>query len=528
MLQNTSSQKLVLKYFISIMVLLICTFNFSCKRLDIKSGIDVNRNQHFFTLKAVVSKSTKKLIDKLQLLNEQNGFVNTLADKEGTPVWDKVTIKKATTLARGLADSTEEYIIPLTVNEKSLSSLLEIKATPTNIIDIDNYTTNDYLNKKVHEPNADVQKMMELLTMFFYMENKTFGNIEFFNIPAKYFPQITKLDVNGNKTIVIKDVMPEQDYMITVCKTYLNVLCLICERLDCPETTYKEECTTYSGSFGNGGGGGFYTGPGIDPGATGGGNGGGGLGGGGSVNNPPYPDPPLPPCPHTGWYRGEPVAAIGSEPACDPIRPIITGDTTPIITLLNKYAVAIKRKSDSIYLLSNAIGSKNEWGLIFVKDIQHNIYPKNERTNNNPQYVKNNFNITVNETLLGEEHEHPDTDNQTNPLDRSAPTTEDVLALNKHRAINNYVAFVNCGNVKFAIVNENSAKANVFFDTYKIKSEELYYKQDSLAKIDPLHNTNWQQATLNALILIMGSANDCGLGVYKSSNADKTIFTKIN
>ncbi len=247
-----------------------------------------------------------------------------MADADSIPVWDKVEYKKSTNLARGLSDSTEEYVIPLTVNDKSLSSLLEIKATPTNITDIDNYTTNDYLHKKVHEPNADVQKMMELLVMFFYMENKAFGNIEFFNIPAKYFPQITTLDAKGNKTIVIKDVLPQQEYMVTICK---YVECDVCHQYIC---TFTGEpilrCDEYSGGFNNGGGGGFNTGPGIDPVATGGGNGGSSVVGGGG-DNPPYTGPPLPPCPHTAWYRGESIAAVGNAYECDPIRPIVATDT---------------------------------------------------------------------------------------------------------------------------------------------------------------------------------------------------------
>jgi hypothetical protein len=510
----TYTKKSVLKFLIPIIVILICAISYSCKRLDL-NNTNVSKQQ-FFKPKNAVTKKVQKLIDRLILLNESNQFVSKLADADGMPVWDKVECKKSNTLARGLSDSTEEYIIPLTVNEKSLSSLLEIKATPTNIIDIDNYTANDYLYKKVYESNPDIQKIMELMVMFFYMENKTFGNMEFFNIPSKYFPNITELDVNGNKTIVIKDVLPQQDYYITICK--IVRLTNVTNSTNNDAVIFGEECTQYwGGPIDNGG---YNTGPGTDP-VIGGG--GGGSGGGGS-GNPPYVYPPLPPCPHTAWYRGEPVAAIGGEPACDPIRPIVVADTTPSLvpdSMPGILSRACDKQMDSLYKWGMQNGFR-EQSFILVKKDGH-IYPKNFLPGfRSGDKTRVNYTLEPQETLLSFCHIHAE---DTINFYRTSFSGDDLVEFNKNANVVGYTAILEVGNARYAFVLEDIQKKSAFNISKKGNHSRLFSNLvDSLSTQFP----NGQYCTEQAWKQYLGSSSISGIVIYKSTDPNKNNFIKLN
>lgn len=304
------------RYIAFLALLFVIMSSNSCKRIDIvKTPVDL-RNSKFFKANKPVSTHINSVIEKLKDFNNKTGFVEKLDDKKGLPVWDKIVFKKNNFRSRGLSDSLEEYIVPVTENDKSLSSLINIKELIDGNFLIENYTANDYLYKKIYEFNPDLEKMEGLLVTFFFMENETFGNKEFFNIPAIYFPESNLLDINGNRTITIKDIEPNPDNYYVIC---IPVVCPFCKGDDpnCPLGRYWTECTFYfGGGSGSGGGGGSGYG-----GSSGGGNPGGsgsGLGGsGGSAGGGGTP-PPLPPCPGTAFYRGEPAQTIGGAPVCDP------------------------------------------------------------------------------------------------------------------------------------------------------------------------------------------------------------------
>ncbi len=256
-------KEIILKYF-SCLIFLLPFFIFissGCRRIEVvKNPLNI-RSEVFFKTSKPVSSKIKNVIEKLKAENIKTEFVDKLQDKIGIPIWDKMIFTKDKKIqSRGVSDSLEKFIIPLTVNDKSLSSIINIKELTNGNLSVQNYTSNDYLYKKVYELNANIEKIEELFILFFYMENKTFGNNEFYNIPPKYFIGINHVDRNGNKIINIKYITPSTDNYVMLCSPIFH-LCNVCFEYSCPLTTYTISCSSYwDGNFDDGGGGGSGTG----------------------------------------------------------------------------------------------------------------------------------------------------------------------------------------------------------------------------------------------------------------------------
>jgi len=100
-----------------------------CKKTEV--GTMLNSKQlyaeKFFEKPPASSAEVQAIIDLLKKENEQSGFVNTLPDGAGLPVWDKTIAGKPTTnyAARGVfIDQNGNFLISLSNDEKSLSGLL--------------------------------------------------------------------------------------------------------------------------------------------------------------------------------------------------------------------------------------------------------------------------------------------------------------------------------------------------------------------------------------------------------------------
>ena len=124
---------------------------------------------------------------------------------------------------------------------------------------------------------------------------------------------------------------------------------------------------------------------------------------------------------NTGW----------SSPPCGSDRQMVDGETIyyrldcddpdPIdnSALLHEIASAINSQSNAYFNTSNA--EKVEYGRIVVKNANNDIYIRNNRTNHRDDDVKIEDNHADNETVIAEEHDHPDSHDQTNELDRPSP-----------------------------------------------------------------------------------------------------------
>lgn len=246
----------------------------------------------------------------------------------------------------------------------------------------------------------------------------------------------------------------------------------------------------------------------------GGGTGSGGSGGGGS---PPSPFP----CPSLQGRAAAPPPGCGStgNPPIYPAPPI------NILAMLTEYTTAINSASEIMVVQAN--NEHVEYGQAIVRHKTNStIYTKNKRTDNQPNYVEIVHYVTANEVLIGEEHVHEDFPNKTNPLDRSAPSMSDIFALSKNRAIPNFVSFINCGNVRYALVIENLAVFAQFYRNNFRQVDELDKQQNTIAGQQPNWNSNWQLATEIALLQLLGA--NSGVAIYKSNNTEKTNFIKLN
>ena len=331
MRQRIINQKALKK--LLLLPLMVCSILFSCKKNDIEvtNFNEQNFVEKFFSTKTTPSKKVADVIEKLKQENERTGFVNKLPKNCGLPVWDKIAIQKhvnndetfynpakhgPSDNFETFEDSSENIIIPLSMNNSNLSSIIIVENI-ANIAIINCYTTNDYLYNVAHGATVDTTFAMQQLALFFYMENRTYGTTTFYHIPANLFSHSTTLDADGNKTItIIDDTTTNLAPIVWICIEYV---CSICHGNDpnCPLGGHWTICTP----IGGGGGGG-----------TGGGGTGGGGGGGGGGGNP---------CPFIGgaWYNFVP-----EEDPCGPPPPPPPPQENPCTVAYNA-----ARKMDTLY-----------------------------------------------------------------------------------------------------------------------------------------------------------------------------------
>ncbi len=230
-------------------------------------------------------------------------------------------------------------------------------------------------------------------------------------------------------------------------------------------------------------------------------------GGGGSWNDNPcrnYPANGSNPC-------GE------SPPVWTPV-PVLE-DTEPIDSLLARTSRAINAKAAELISLSQANQHWEYVATIVKKDSL--IYTKNARTDRDSTFSTPNLSLANGELLMGTIHTH----STTISTDKSAPSHGDIYDLRRH-LVKHYISFVECGDVRYALVIEDVPKAANYL---KNKSIEYFYSNlVENAMQQPDAYSNWQKATEKALKLVLGSASTCGIGFYISNNTEKTSYTKAN
>lgn len=512
-LQFRSVLKISALLFISFYCLNACT-----KTDKIKSSSKIESfKEKFFENAHGHSKEVQDLINTLKEENERSGFVNKLPENCGLPVWDKLLLTHSD--ASSVATSTTPInssiiipganstiaLIPLTNTNVSLSSVLIIESfTDTTIVKC--LTTNDYLYNVTHATDINVTQSKNDLTLFLYMENHTFGTNHFYNVPPNALPFNTSIgDRNGNKHVEIKNVIPINSVVPWICVEYL-VLCTVCYQYPCEYgLSYWYPVCTYVGGGGapTGGGGNGGSGP-----AGGGGGGSGGQTGGGNGGN----------CSNlNAWYNENLVPCGGTPPPPD----------TPVLQRLSLYSAAINHVADSVFQLSMVVPQK-EYSFIIVKNNQNQIYPKNIRTDSLENSVTPIWYCQPYETLLGNWHPHPDPSADTN--NRPAPSNEDILELNSHghQSKLNFTSFIDCGNIRFAFVIENNVKANTFFRNINFAKYDMSAVYFNSLYNNPLRSSNYQLAGIQAVVAAIGNASASGIGFYKSTNPQKTEYTKIN
>lgn len=236
----------------------------------------------------------------------------------------------------------------------------------------------------------------------------------------------------------------------------------------------------------NFGGGGFGGGAGA------GDNGGGGSGGGGS----------------SGW-------------AYTPPPPPPTIPSLPTDSVIKKIATAVSSKSDSMFNYANQPSVNKERGVIIVEK-NGAIYYKNE-VEGDENSCKINYQLDPGERLLGDLHVHQSGD--TVPKHRPCFSANDLNEMRYHLQYQ-FTSFIECGNVRYALVIEDVSKALSFFSSNRPRA--LISDLTDLFESDPNLYNNGQKVTETILKSYLSPASSTGIGLYISDNANKLTFSSIN
>lgn len=398
---------------------MLAVLNCGCRKTDLsRQPLHDNafRKQFFKTSSA--NPLVLKVISNLEAQDERTGFVSKLPKDCGLPVWDKIVLSTAnghTRVSRNTAngnleeDSSQTIIIPLTVNNENLSSLIIAHPQPGGY-DVDCFTTNNSLYLQCYQ-SGDIPAAENLLGLFMYMENRTWGTTRFYNIPLSLYPNIAGTPLpNNTKSIEIyvpQDSSTSGFYGLS-CWVVKGPYCNCADPTNCD---WRSGCSTCSAVYcvnpddggtggGSGGGGGGNTGTGGGSGSGGqGGSGGGGAGGTGSGGTGGG-DPCVPAFGNEAWYSN----IVMPPNPCDP--PPVPEDSMPVLQRLHLFFTAINHTSDSLFQKSMMLPQR-ERGFIIVRK-NGVIYAKNIQVSPDENSVEQVWYLAPGENLLGQGHTHQD------------------------------------------------------------------------------------------------------------------------
>ncbi|WP_345200081.1 hypothetical protein [Chryseobacterium ginsengisoli] len=158
------------------------TLLWSCHNEDFAKGeTEPQRNNaNFFKhVNSVTAKSGVDYISILEAYNREKDFLSTMPDQKGMPIWDKMQVVDA--------ENATGLMIPLSDDNETMSSVLFATLDDENsVIGIKDYD-NKLLENIVYNEKIDKNYREQMFYTFMYMDNKTFGNEDFTNIPKDLF-----------------------------------------------------------------------------------------------------------------------------------------------------------------------------------------------------------------------------------------------------------------------------------------------------------------------------------------------------
>ncbi len=453
----------------------------SCRKTDSPPEQTKKELEQKFFNASNISPEVKTVMEAMMRQNQKKNFVASFISKAGYPRWDKAIVATPDEIKRGRS-SSDGYIVYVPFvkdadNMVNSSLIIKVDADTTyKMLYASDYKDYGFDSTKQNSWNA--RNVFQLFTTFEY---SIFGRKRFLITDGRLLGGkkdsscIAALcKINGNKL-----GSRNSSYTVEECTTWeIWMPCLQARTTgDWPYCLFYafDICTTYyyfDSHDREGGGGG-----GPDPGSGGGGGG--------------------------GWQP---------DPGTN-LAPV------PIDSLLKKYSIAINPKAAELMSTSLANHDWEYTTTIVVKDGV--IYPKNDHTDRDSMGSYPVLTLAAGEILLGYLHTHP----RANELDRSAPSDGDIDALRRNLS-QNFVSFIECGNVRYALVVEDPTKAAAFLRNNPYRKLNSGIMTSALSQPD--YYSNWQHATQVAVAGVLGSAASNGIGLYISNNADKTSYTKLN
>ena len=516
MIQFKQSSKIM--NILSLFVFTSIIFHFSCTKLDtvFSNASENEKVERFFKLPVNATSQIVRITEDLKKQNKLTGFIPTLIKKEGFALWDK---SKSTIQPRAPEKTERENIdnstnsdslvyIPLVLeNTEYVNSFLLVRITASGI-SIELYRGREYLNYGYGKLDADTLNAEKLAMQIMMMEFDVFNHSEFIIKDDKLFNHHFKLnqlhDIHDKLFTISRNVSEE----VTTC-TYID-------EQDCP----YDPCTGPGGTCDGcvlcvGGDWNcettwqIYFEPPFEP-----------TGGGGGTFTPQYPPGGPYPC------NPNPLIQNGLLPCEDgnttgwtylSLTPPPQNFNDSIIKRqLHDDQVAIKSIRDSIWNLSRIYNIEYFFfGIINSNGLIDTLGVKTDSLEN--EVVPNRRKLMGRQPIF-DWHTHQD----LLPIDRHPNDPADVLSGNAKNLTQNFRSYVDCGDTLYAVVNEDLSKIQEFFRTNNLRN-----KQDLWANL--LYNsTDRRHLGMNLLLSLLGSSSIYGLGLYKSINADKTEFIKLN
>lgn len=514
------------------MCICLCVFFTSCKKTDFSEHTTSPRNieKEFFDASQTTNPIVLRIIDKIKSDNEKFHFVNDFVLREGFAKWSKAMVlpKKSGSTYRDNAEGNSGdtvILIPIVPDQLSivkdiLSCVVSGDSIYASLIKSEEYINYGYEQNNQGKPTAkDVSFLFMTLEKSVF--DKSFFDITDTSLAKKIFgDNVTPLETH---LILDKDAEGKVNIYKVAPPHYIDiggVTVIGYLPANMPIDLDYLLMLLNSGSGGSSGtpgaGGGWWPSGGQQP-SGGPGGGTGNPGGSPTTTTPPGWTPP--PC---GVGR---MANVFYRYNCPPSLP----DDIP--GMLHDFAVAIKTASDGLFQTANTLssnGNKVEWSHIIVKNTSGTIYAKNPKTDGDPDDVTFNWYLTADETLLGAEHTHQS--ESSNLTDRPGPDDGDVLKMRQHRNTLGFTSFINCGNVKYALVIENTGLFSTWANQFVMPAQEDILDSTFQANThsNPNYSTNYQLAQVQTLIALMGGVGDHGIGIYQSNNPEMTNFIKLN
>lgn len=457
----------------------------ACKKTDFIS-IE-NTKEDFFAPRKPVKKRAWELIQILKYQNEKHNFTDKIPQSAGLPIWDKmreVKRKSSYSSRDGFGEEGGEgfLVIPFAPSGSYLSGI--VTAVPSEDSGyVITYYDQAFLNQVCHDHTADIEQVQNLFGLFMMMENLLFRRVDFYNVPDEIFPTNART-ILTDSTKVSSITEGEEG----ISSTTINLPCYLVpsgvhhplEEGPCDWQYNCSYCTAlYCGNN-----------PPVFP-------GGGPTSGGGE-----------PECP---FYFANP---------CEPENPPGNPDTlTPsqILQLLKEENEAILAKRDSVWTV--ALNTNEEYHF-FVKKTGGLFQVLGITTDHDPDGVTPNRQIENSGNSDADYHTHQD------PVanKRHIHDPQDVLNSSILRKKLYYRNYVDCGDTLYVIVNENLTKIKQYSSTHNM----LLIQYSAEWKALGYAGLNRRSLGISLLLPLIGSSSESGFGVYKSINAAKTEFVKIN
>lgn len=517
-----SPYKATLYYIVAILIFFSIVQQ-SCKKTDFSSyRLEPDKSEQFFSVRNPVNNKVAHVMEILKAQNARRNFVRKLPGYSGLPVWDKLKFPARSSFLSRDTVTDEFFFLPLTISDTSLSMIMIGRKINDSTYDIKWYSAPD-LNESSKAGSRTSASGENLLLLFMYMEGSTFERKDFYHIPdhlitsekGDSLTDSTKILHVKNSNIIVTEDPQTGSLVATMCFYIFSGNCTcnnggvcldwwrpcptgVCTTQICFDVPIDSPCPLCSG----GGGTGEDPPPGQgDPPGEGG-------GGGDSCTT----CPPTNQC-RAPFYIEDPCPGPGN-----PMPPVTdTLTLAEILQLLHEENVAIKKQRDSVW--DSAYSADEEYHF-FIKKYSGVSKVIGIATDHDPDGVTPNRVVEANSNPDGDYHTHQD---HPSPGYRHPHDPQDVFVGNVRHPKLYYRSYVDCGDTLYVIVNENTSKIKAYLRTVHILEYQAAYSQALQSA-----GINRRSIGLARLLLLLGNSSVSGMGLYKSINADKTVFIKVN